>query len=669
MRGLTRLLALLLISLGLAPIASAQPSDPFIRLYEFAESLPRKQIISLQEQNLDGEFVGKKMRIVVDEKRSSETEAAEAMMSSSGFTSKLDIPYFGPTQAKIWSLLVVENEKDQAQDVYFEVDYQVAQHITFTAVGDKGLIRSKRAGAGEPFSQRDKLTRTNIFVEKISPGRTLFLISTWGDVSQQMPLRIWSPDNFYHSELKRRTAIDLITGCALALLLYNIFLFVSLRESIYFFYSLYVSLNIAYHGTEHGFLREFLYYNFHSEVMPSWLNVVMVDLIVLAAYGFVHRFSAISFKSRLGKVYLFFIALAALDIFNALFISPTVSLYVATFNASAAFCIFIYSGFKIFSEAGSQVRLYIAAWSFYLFGTSGAILNYLGLIERNSFTKYGLIAGNISEMILLSLVLANRIKRIQSDLQNEQQKKLHSYEQLEKVFYPHQLEMIKNGQPLEMTMPTNPSEACVICFDIVRSSQIRHEKSKEFLRRILLRCNKAMMDGYDRGEMKANAYRIKEMGDGFLCSVGYPFTSPSGNLAQDAVDIARVFYRIFLEEVELFDYSEALHCGIGIAMGPIEGFYPESGTKEYDLYGESIILANRYEAMRKVILKDKTSASLLVLQERVYLGLSLKDQNGFQPYDLAANASTVRDDSTAQILFYKDLSEDEMDLQSTARTA
>lgn len=650
---IVRFLLLTMMSFGLVSTAIAQEDDPYRRLFEFAKSFPKEHILYVSKRPYTGDFIGKKMRIFVDDGRSPEIEAVRGMLGEASAFSPFDIPYFGPTRAAIWSLFVVHNYEDRPLTLYFENDYNVAQHISFTAIGENGVLHRKKAGNAEPFGARDKLTRSDVFTETVAPGYTVFLVSSWGDVSQQIPLRLWTPDEFYHNELKRRTFIDIISGCALALLLYNIFLFFSLRDPIYFFYSLYVLSNIAFHGTEHGFLREFFYYNLKLEAMPSWLNVVMVECIVLTAYGFAQRFAAISFRSRLGKVYLVFMIVALLDILNAFFLSPTLSLYIAAGSASVAFCLFIYTGFRIFNEAESQVRLYLLAWAFYILGSSGAILNYLGLIERSSVTKYGLIIGNMVEMILLSLVLANRIKRIQSDLQMEQQKKFHSYEQLEKVFYPHQLEMIKNGNPLENTMPTHPAEACVICFDVARSSQIRHEKAKEFLRRIFQRCNRAMMDGYDRHEMRANAYRIKEMGDGFLCSVGYPFGSATGHIAQDAVALALKFYEIFCEEAAALDYEDDLHCGIGLAMGDIVGFFPESGTKEYDLYGKAIILATRYESMRKVILKEARSASLLILQEQVYLSLPEGERDRFQNYDLVANEAVVRDDSDAQTLFYQ----------------
>jgi hypothetical protein len=46
-------------------------------------------------------------------------------------------------------------------------------------------------------------------------------------------------------------------------------------------------------------------------------------------------------------------------------------------------------------------------------------------------------------------------------------------------------------------------------------------------------------EGYVGKNLKPNAYRVKEMGDGFLCSIGYPLQSLTDNLTNDAIELAR----------------------------------------------------------------------------------------------------------------------------------
>jgi class 3 adenylate cyclase len=234
----------------------------------------------------------------------------------------------------------------------------------------------------------------------------------------------------------------------------------------------------------------------------------------------------------------------------------------------------------------------------------------------------------------------------------------HAFKQLEKVFYPHQIEMIRKAKELEQTMPTVAGEACVICFDVIASSQIQHAHVKMFLRNVFARCNTVMVEGYNGIDMAARGYRIKEMGDGFLCSVGYPFQSSGKSIAKDALDLALRFHEVFREEVKQLEYNRPILCGLGIAHDAISGFYPESGAKEYDLYGRAIVLATRYEAMRKSLFSQDLDSSVLVLQERVWSSLKADDRRNFIEVNLEEQGLCVRDDPLATRLFYRCLDED-----------
>ena len=230
---------------------------------------------------------------------------------------------------------------------------------------------------------------------------------------------------------------------------------------------------------------------------------------------------------------------------------------------------------------------------------------------------------------------------------------IHTLRQLKKVVYMHQLELIKAGQQLESTMPTQQSSACVLSFDIIDSSKIRHIKSKEFFRRFFERCNEEITAGYNGVDLKAQAYRIKEMGDGFLCSVGYPFASLTTNPANEAVDLARKFTEILREESAAFHMTKPLACGIGIALDDITGFYPATGAKEYDLYGPAIILATRYESMRKTLFSDMKDRSVIIIQEIIFQSLDPVYRQAFKKIDLKEEGIVVRDDPAATVLYYQ----------------
>jgi class 3 adenylate cyclase len=268
----------------------------------------------------------------------------------------------------------------------------------------------------------------------------------------------------------------------------------------------------------------------------------------------------------------------------------------------------------------------------------------------NPLLAQGVILGFIFEIGFFTLAILNKITLKEKLAKAESD---HAFKQLSKVFYPHQIKQIRQSAELEQTMPTGPGKACVISFDIIGSSKIHHEKAKDFFRNVFLRCNEIMMEGYDGTELTANAYRVKEMGDGFLCSVGYPFKSKTGHIAKDTLDLAYRFYEAFEDEVQKLGYHEPICCGIGIAFDDVIGFYPESGTKEYDLYGRAIVLATRYENMRKMILEGMAPSSIIILHEKVRGSLSRESMVGFVEYCLKDHGAVVRDDPAATRLYYK----------------
>lgn len=254
------------------------------------------------------------------------------------------------------------------------------------------------------------------------------------------------------------------------------------------------------------------------------------------------------------------------------------------------------------------------------------------------------------ESMLFAVALAYRTRDSEQKANSD---KLHAFSQLQKVVYPHQIEKIKQGAELEATMPTIPSHGCVLAFDIVGSSKIKHIKAKEFFRNFFARCNAIMSEGYDGKNLKARAYRIKEIGDGGLCSVGYPFASLTENPANEAVDIGKRIAQALAEEAEMLHSPTPITCGIGIALDTLIGFYPDSGTKEYDIYGQALILATRYEAMRKTLFEDAKDQSILIIQEQVYLSLDPSHREGFLPLDLLEKGIVVRDDPAAKKLYYQ----------------
>jgi hypothetical protein len=118
------------------------------------------------------------------------------------------------------------------------------------------------------------------------------------------------------------------------------------------------------------------------------------------------------------------------------------------------------------------------------------------------------------------------------------------------------------------------------------------------------------------------------------------------------------FCEIFDRRMKSLQYHRPLSCGQGIARGTIEGFYPESGPKFYDLRSsfsdDPIMLATRYEQLRKVILSHiGQTGNIVIVAEQVFLSLSSDRRRLYTPWDLSRPDSAIRDDPSARVAYYR----------------
>lgn len=255
-------------------------------------------------------------------------------------------------------------------------------------------------------------------------------------------------------------------------------------------------------------------------------------------------------------------------------------------------------------------------------------------------------------------LLAQKNAKAYRDLESEQSKNRHAYQELSKLVYPHQIKQLKNGEILEQTMPVGEADGVVLQFDIIDSSRLESSVAKAFFEKIFNRTNAIMMRDYDPDQLVANGFRIKELGDGFLCSVGFPFKTPQGILPEKlALQMAEEFVRVFQEEEAWLDHSVygRLHCAIGIARGEISGYFPQAGIKNYDIFGSGVILATRYESIRKNLFANTDPTAIIIVQNRVFEALPATIQEmhreQYRIYDLSHSDFRVRNDPEATYFY------------------
>jgi hypothetical protein len=242
----------------------------------------------------------------------------------------------------------------------------------------------------------------------------------------------------------------------------------------------------------------------------------------------------------------------------------------------------------------------------------------------------------------------------------------HGYEQLEKILFPHQITQIASGAAVEGTLPIQQGYGCCLVFEVVDSADIKHEMAQEYIREIFRLFSIELRKSYDGDTQTCTGFRVIELNNRFVCSVGFPFHCPGHERpSRVSLELAKIFIGIFQERILQMDYHKPISCAVAIAAGELEGFFTRGFPIEYHLHGAPLIKADQIIEMSKQARKNgKLSGSVIVTEDRVYNSLRSQERLDFRPFDVrdrggdAGESANVEKFYTLQLLQDGNLSQE-----------
>ena len=526
----------------------------------------------------------------------------------------------------VLSLIKLENKSGHKQHV-------VLRESSHSSVRAYFIIRNGR------IRHLDKLKfRFDAVDFELPPGETILGrtgFNSFGNIpasSALIGISLVDFKEFQESSYLEGIVCGTVYGIVVLLILYNVAMYFVFRKVYFLLYAGFSSSMAGIFATTSGFIG-------------YELNTIFGLCISAAIFSMVFTNSALNIRKS-SRVLFAALVLTYLSCFLIMFIGYFIKnpFILMSSGLFATFYMFAASIVR-YRQGYSPAILYICGYLVFSIGFSLTVINNIFL--KIPWLGWASLFGWVMEIAFFSFAIALKVRISEK---SAIKKSMQAFSQLSKIVYPHQLSQIEKGEPLEETMPVGESEACVLSFDVVGSSQIKHEKFADAMEEFMSRTRLMMMDGYDAETMTSKGYMIKEMGDGFLCSVGFPFKSLGDLKTEDAVDLGQSIIETFTEVMQGVDAEHPIYCSIGIAKGPVKAYFSKSGSIRHDLWGKAIVLATRYEAMRKRIFEtlNVPVSSVLLLQDEVYASLSSEKRAKFQTIELKKYGMKVRDDSGAE---------------------
>jgi len=291
-----------------------------------------------------------------------------------------------------------------------ELAYPPMDHIELYLPDHQGIFRLAQSTGDElPYSVREIKQNNYVFAIPFPANeqKTVYLrIHSEGSV--QAPLNLWSYTAYLEEQPTRLYVLGLIYGVLLGMLVYNLFIYLSVRDKSYLYYILYIASFGLYQVSVNGAGVQYLWPD-----NPWWANAATPFLIGSAAmFGsqFARSFLQTAEHSRwLDRVLMVLMGWGLVTMLLSLTSTYGLALRLATALA-LVFTVVIFSAGLIAWWRGLRLaRYFIIAWTAFLAGGIINTLMVLGYLPNVFITMYASQIGSALEVGLLSLALADRI--------------------------------------------------------------------------------------------------------------------------------------------------------------------------------------------------------------------------------------------------------------------
>lgn len=362
------------------------------------------------QANSDQLVLGSHLDYLVDPDSTLSIHAA--MQSPNWHQNRRDYPTFGYTRASYWAYINITDGSAAKMNRLLEIGYPVLNHVDVWIWSQGQLLQHYALGDSLPFAQRPYAHRNFVLPLTWSPGQSLGIVLRIRTQSaMQIPLTLWTSERFHQHDQTDLLLLGIYYGVIICMLLYNLFLFFSLRERSGAYYVVWVGGMLMFMMTLNGIAFQYLWPN-----SPAWNNQALVFFLgisVLFAILFTSEFLQLQTLklSWIHTALKTLIILAILASAGAFLLPYTLGIHLSIGIAVLGiFCSFIIA-FMRWRQGFSTARYYVLAWSFVMVG--GAILaaNKLGYIDRNLFTENATQMGSALEVLLLSFALGERVNQ------------------------------------------------------------------------------------------------------------------------------------------------------------------------------------------------------------------------------------------------------------------
>lgn len=295
-----------------------------------------------------------------------------------------------------------------------EIPFPLLDYVALYSPTPNGEYKVSQTGDRSPFSQRDIDTTNFVFQVEPFQQHNTFYIHVKTQDSLQVPLHLWNETAFIKHTAFSHWIQGIYFGIMTVMILYNLFIYASVKERSYLFYICYISSFTICQLSLEAYSFEYLWPN------NTWWANINIPLFGVLSLFFASLFAREILQSR---TVLPFFDKVLITITSSLFFtlpiillgSYNAGIYASLTGAFVFFNLILLAGILAALKGNRTAIVFVIAWSIFLISGVISMLGMLDIVPMKYGPQAAIQIGSAIEVILLSLALADRINLIEQE--------------------------------------------------------------------------------------------------------------------------------------------------------------------------------------------------------------------------------------------------------------
>lgn len=332
---------------------------------------------------------------------------------------------FGVSSSAWWVRLKAQNPGREAVAWVLNVPHNTTDYVDSYEVRPEGTVVTQLAGDHRPFEAQRPASETFSFSYLTAPGASSeiyirFAYDSAGiiNVYQEASTAV----AFAQQQHTKALWLGVFLGATLLVILYNLFLILSVREAPFFWYLLYASAATLTYLSLSGLGYRYLWH-FSPQLSDTIPNMAVI-LFYMLAVQFSRSFLETRVRApRFDRILLGLIALTAVSALLLFTGYRGVSVKL-TLLVGLLLGLFPVLGAWLWYQGHQIARGYTLAWTIWSLTVIGAILRFTGIMPSDPFSIGATRFGMISQTVLLAFALADRINILRNEKLSAEKREL-----------------------------------------------------------------------------------------------------------------------------------------------------------------------------------------------------------------------------------------------------